>query len=93
MSTDPSLVPTPGTSEIRYRFDPFVRKTVHGFISTCCCVDLAPCSSKLLASAGLRQPVVFPIDQEAYSANPIPPFEQPVTRTTLDSLPADMLMQ
>jgi len=93
MSTDPSrVVLTPDTSEIRYRFDPFIRKAVHGFISACCCVDLTPRSSELLTSARLGQSIVFPIDQEAYSANPIPPFEQPVTRTTLDSSPADMVM-
>ena len=32
-------------------------------------------------------------NQKAYSANPIPPFEQPVTRTTFDSVLADMSMR
>ena len=69
------------------------RKTVHGFISACCRVDLASCGSKLLTSSGLRRSIVFPIGQEAYSAKPTLPFEQPATRTTLGSVPADMLMR
>ena len=35
----------------------------------------------------------FCVGREAYSANPIPPLEQPVIRTTFDSALADILMR
>lgn len=75
-------------SELRFDgdhlFDHFMRKTVHRLFPACCRVDLAPCCSKCFTSSTLYQSVVACVIQEAYSANPIPPCEQPVTRTTLD---------
>ena len=66
---------------------------IHRFLSACRCVYLASGSSKFLAPSGSRQRPVFPVDQETYSANPIPPFEHPVTSTTFDSVPAGIFYE
>lgn len=86
-----SFVLTPDSSNWNHPFDLFVRKTLHRAVFACCRVNLAPRGSKLLTSSGLCQFVVFHFGQKAYSANPIPPLEQPVTNTTFDSLPAVIL--
>ena len=83
--------PNDSRFERSHPLDLLVRKTLHRVSSTCGRIDLAPGGSKLLASFGLCQSVAFCIGQEAYSANPIPPFEHPVTTTTFDSPPADIL--
>ena len=72
----------------------FFRETTHPSLGVC--VPLrrpCTCRNKYLVSSGLRQPVIFHVDQKPYSANPILPFEQPVTRITFDSVLADMSMR